>query len=149
MRVTITTNTKDISCLSSGSCHHSLTIHDNNGISLPAVLSRHCSIMISTAHSRRSLRHKLVTLTPNKRYSYVNVVFSSPGVPLFNVCLHSIALSMKLYGIHPRVPGIFSLIDDKHYSPLVMDPAIILPTRTARTLLSPLTGYVVIHRHVA
>ncbi|WP_070886539.1 zinc-dependent alcohol dehydrogenase [Pseudomonas argentinensis] len=125
-----------------------LALRSGANVELDPVLDEHYDVVVSATRDHRALHRGLLALAPGGHCSCIGIIFDDPKIPLFEMYLRDVTLSVGACNVRPHIPKVFDLVRGGHCDPLLVSPTVVTCEEATEALVQPLAKCIVVRDRI-
>lgn len=111
-------------------------------------LHENYDIVIAATRAHDKLRTSLLALRTGGHCSCIGIIFDDPPIPLFQMYMRDITLSVGLCGVRPHMPRVLDLIQQRRCDPMIVTPTVVSWEDAPDALVAPIAKAVLVRPRI-
>jgi alcohol dehydrogenase len=105
-------------------------------------------VVISATRDPEVLYQGLLALAPGGHCSCIGIMFESPKIPIFDMYMRDVTLSVGVCSVRQHIPHVLNLVHSGRCDPLMVTPQIVDCAAAPQALVQPLAKCVMVRERI-
>lgn len=114
----------------------------------PADLHDNYDVVIAATRSHDRFKTSLLALRSGGHCSCIGIIFDDPAIPLFQMYMRDVTLSVGVCSVRPHMPQVLDLIRTRRCDPLIVTPTTFTWEEAPEALVSPIAKAVLVRERI-
>lgn len=120
----------------------------NVDIGASSALDERYDVVIAATRDEQALNRGLLGLAPGGHCSCIGIMFDPPRIPLFDLYMRNVTLSVGVCSVRHHIPTVLELVNSKQCDPLVVCPQIITCDDAPQALIDPQAKCIMVRERI-